>query len=249
MRTVVLERSERRYLGALRFVDATSGLPVDAPLSVSATNGRLFRNRSGCWVIERALGLEAIESRFASQPAAVPAMLQVAVSDASGRYLARRAAVALPRDPDPARAQSADSLFRPVEIALYPAPSAPLAANWSVVRASVSRAGSATPLAGALIRVLREGSPAALARAMSDARGEALVAVRGVPMTIWEAGPGAVVATEISASLELVFDPAAQQPPDPDDIERRRDTLLRSTTPVMLAAGRSLALSLSVAVP
>ena len=80
-------------------------------------------------------------------------------------------------------------------------------------------------------------------------RGEALVVIRGIPVTTWETGPGAVLATEIAATLEAVFDPAAPELPDPDDLEARRATLNRATTPVMLAAGRVIAMRLPLPAP
>ena len=254
MRTVVLDRTDRRYHGAVRFVDAVSGVGVSEPLAVSSSNGTLFRNRSGFYVIDRVNGLESHASAFAEQPAA-PApgavRLDLAVRDATGRYLPRRASIALPRDPDPAHAQAAESLFQPVDVLLYPSPVRALAPNWCAIRVHVEREATGTPLPGALLRVTREtgGAGSVIGRGVSDTRGEALVAIRGLPITMWESGPGAVLATEIAATLEAVFDPAAPELADPEDLEARRSTLSRATLPVMLAAGRIISMRLAVPVP
>ncbi len=254
MRTVVLDSTERRYHGAVRFVDAVSGVEVSDPLVVSSPNGTLFRNRSGYYVIDRVSGLESHAAAFAEQPAA-PApgavRLDLAVSDANGRYLPRRASIALPRDPDPEHAQGVGSLFRPADVPLYPSPVRTLSPNWCAIRVHVARAGAGTPLPGALLRVTREisGAESVIGRGLSDSRGEALVAIRGLPITMWETGPGAVLATEIAATLEAMFDPAAPEPADPEDLEARRLTLTRAASPVMLATGRIISMRLALQVP
>ena len=254
MSAVVVERVDRRYHGALRMIDAVSGVEVRAPLAVTSAGAAFFRNRSGYYVIDRVPGLDAHRTAFAAQPAA-PAVgsitVDFAVSDASGRYLARRASVALPRDPDPGRADAVDSLFRPHDVVLYPAPAAALATNWCVLRVSVVRETTGVALPGVLLRVVRSsgGNDTVVGRGLGDARGEALVAIRGIPITTWETGPGAVVATGIAATLEAIFDPAAPEIPDPDDLEARRATLVTVTVPVVLAAGRVIVMPLAMPTP
>ena len=254
MRTVVLDRTERRYHGAVRFVDAVSGVGVSDPLVVSSPNGTFFRNRSGYYVIDRVNGLESHAAAFAEQPA-VPApgsvRLALTVKDARSHYVPRRASIALPRDADPAHAQDTESLFQPVDVLLYPSPVRAVSTNWCAIRVHVERASTGSPLPGTLLRVIREisGAESVIGRGLSDARGEALVAIRGLPITMWETGPGAVLATEIAATLEAVFDPAAPELADPEDLEARRSTLSRAASAVMLAAGRIIAMRLPVPVP
>jgi len=254
VRTVLLDRVDRRYHGALRFIDATSGGEVSAALTVRSPNAKLFRNRSGYYVIDRVAGLEAHQTVFSEQPG-LPAVgsirLALAISDAQGHYLPRRASVSLPRDPDPAHAVGAQSLFQPADIELFRSPAAPVSPNWSVIRASIVSQNSGVGLPGVLLRVTKEsgGSEIVLGRGLSDGRGEALVAIRGIPITTWESGPGAVLATEVAATLEAVFDPAAPEMPDPDDLETRRAALPKAATPLMLAAGRAITVRLAVTVP
>jgi hypothetical protein len=261
------ERVERRVLGALRCVDATTLALVDDPLIVEAPGARLLRNRSGVYVIRSWTRLAAHEDAFDVPPAA-PALgsesLLVEVRDPNGRYLARRIAIALPRDPSPAHAGEADSLFRAVDVPMYPSASAPVGANWVELRVTVSEAASGDALGGALLRVTADTR--VLARGLTDWRGEAFVPVAGVPVTTWSTEPGAVVVTEIAASLECYFDAASgtrttaanvragiapRDPPlpNPQATEDARAGLPQSTTPLLLAAGRALAVAVTLAVP
>jgi hypothetical protein len=262
-----LERLERRVLGALRFIDATTLAPVDDPLNVSAAGARLLRNRSGLYVIRSWTELADHEEAFDQPPAAPPIAsesLVVDVRDPGGRYLSRRVTIALPRDPSPARASEADSLFQAVDVPMYPGASAPVGANWVELRVTVRETASGDALGGALLRVL--AGSRVLARGLTDWRGEGLVPVAGVPVTTWSTEPGAVVVTEIAGSLECYFDagagtrtsaaavragtvPASLPLPDPQAIEDARATLPQSITPVTLAAGRSLAVAIAVSVP
>lgn len=246
------EAVERRALGALRVLDATTGVPIAEPLAIQGTGVRLARNRRGWYVIMAAPGLPAHVDAFA-QPPSTPAVGSVAVeltvADPGGRFLARRCTIRLPRDPVPANAAQPASLFTPIDVALYPSPAARVAPGWAVVRATVSAQGTDRQLAGALIRAIRTSDSARLAAGVSDRRGEALVAVPGIPVTTWEEGPGPVLASELDVTLETVVDPAAPAIPDPDDLEAHRATLPTGSASVRLAAGRVLVAALAVAVP
>ncbi len=263
-----LDRVERRVLGALRCVDATTGAPLTQPLRLEApANARIQRNRSGLFVIHNWAPLAAHSDAFANAPA-VPApgtlTMNLVVFDPLGQYLPRRVQVALPRDADPANADAADSLFQPVEVAMYPACSARVGANWAALSVSVRDAGSDDALGGVLLRVLSAGQ--VLARGLTDWRGEALVPVAGIPVTTWSAAPGDVIVTQIVASLEAIADPAsltrtpqarvaAGRAPsplplvDPAAIETARAGLLQASAVVSLAAGRPLHVSLAVPLP
>jgi hypothetical protein len=237
---MIRERVDRRVLGAVRFVSAASGLVVDAPLRVAGAGLRLVRNRSGLYVLAAATGLDAVTAAFDAQPDA-PAVgsvrVTMTVSDPARRYLPRRFTTGLPRQPAPAGAGGAASLFTPVDVTLFPGPSAPTGANWSIVRARVTAAGGDTGLGGALIRVVRASDSALLTRGLTDTRGEALVAVQGLPAVTWGAGDGPVVTSTTDAFLDVTFDPAADWPVDPDDLDARRDGLPKSRQPVQLTAG------------
>lgn len=253
-----LERTETRVLGALRCVDAATRTPVESLLRVTMPGARLRRNRSGLYVIAGADALAAHEAAFQAPPAAPPlgsVALHATIVDPLGRYLPRLAAVALPRDANPANAGTPASLFRPIDVALYPAAAAPTGANWALLRVSVTHAGSGDALGGVLLRVL-QGSMV-LARGLSDWRGEALVAVPGVPVTTWSEDPGDVVVNEIAVELEATVEranqhrtpmadvlaghvPAGPLIVDPDRLEAGgAASFVRHRTDVAIAAGRS----------
>lgn len=262
-----LEHIDTRVLGALRCVDASTRAAVDAPLQVHIEGARVRRNRSGLYVITQADALAAHESVFDVPPAA-PAIgsvaLNASVRDLSGGYLPRIAAIALPRDPAPDHADQPASLFRPIDLAMYPSSMAPVGVNWAVLRASVRESASGDALGGALL-IVRSGATV-LARGLSDWRGEALVPVPGVPVTTWSDEDDAVVVNETAITLELVFDPAAglrtaaervragRAPAvlplvDPDRLEAQRATLPHTTLDLQIASGRSQSVSLALALP
>lgn len=247
-----LEQIDRRVLGAVRFLDGNTGLHISSPLSVEGKGVHLVRNRSSYYVIFHALRLKA-HTRAFRQPPRTPALgsveIELKVIDPGRRYLSRRCTLRLPRDPDPSHMDRENSLFRPVEVRLFPSPTAGTAPGWAVIRATVTAEGRRKTLAGALIRVLRASESRQLASGLSDERGEALVAVPGIPITTWEEGPGPVLTTRVEAILEVVFDPKAEEIPDPDDLEARRSLLPHSRSREILTSGRVLVKALSVPLP
>lgn len=263
-----LERTETRVLGALRCVDATTRTPIEPLLQVTVAGARVRRNRSGLYVIVGADALAAHEAAFLAPPALPPlrsVALQARVVDPLGRYLPRLAGIALPRDANPANLGTANSLFRAIELPLYPATAAPTGANWALLRVSVTHTASGDALGGVLLRVLQ--GTTVLARALSDWRGEALVAVPGVPVTTWSEDAGDVVVNEIAVQLEAIVERAAQhrtpiadvraghmpeQPliVDPDRLESGpAAAFARRRIGLSIAAGRSQALAFRLALP
>jgi hypothetical protein len=173
------------------------------------------------------------------------------VKDPARRYLPRRFELeaALPRNPATGEPLPVNSLFRALEVLLYPSPAASVGANWALVRAAVENKDTKKELAGALIRVLRNGAEPPLARGVSDQRGEALVAVPGVPRITWQESGESVLVSEIEATLEVVFDKDAGAVVDPDRLEKQRQTLIVTRfPPIKLAAGRPVTASLPVKV-
>ena len=262
------DRVEARVLGALRCMDATTLVPLTLPVAVAGPGASFVRNRSGLYVLRDWTALAAHATAFEAPPAAPPVgeapPLDLTLIEPSGQYLPRRVRLALPRDPNPANAAAAGSLFRAIDVAMYPSPQAPVATNWTVLRVTAVEAASGDALGGALLRVMANGT--VLARGLTDWRGEALVPVSGVPVTTWSDDPNAVIVSEIPASLEAIFDPAAGrrtpaaairtgEPPvapplvDPDAIENARAGLPQASRAVQLATDRSLTLSLSIALP
>lgn len=247
----MLDRLDNRVLGAVRFVDATVKTPILALLEVRASRGvTLIRNRSNLHVITGAPGLTDYAGRFvlpSPPPAAAPVAVTLTIRDPAGRYLPRSATVTVPRDPDPARAGQPGSLFQPIDIELFPAPVAAIGAGWAVLRISVKRAGGEVGVPFAYVRVRRASDDALLARGLADERGEALVAVPGIPVTLWNTAPAATVVTSTVAAKvaahfdRTAFDPTTARYPDPDALERVLATLPSSAdVPLDLASGREV---------
>jgi len=255
---------DQRYLGALKCVDRATGFHLNRALRVSAADLSFIRNRSNLYVIKQASGLQQHSASFEQTPTTpLPGTLpfNVSISDPLDQYLPRTIEIALPRDTDPANSGNADSVFNPVNVDLYAAPNARVMANWSTVRVAVIRQESGAgnlPVAGSLLRVIRNSDDQILSSGISDLRGEALVIVPGIPITQFaddedEEGPGGpggpgrprgpaapppVVVSEISARLEVSVATEARWPANPDMLEANHVTNLVATESLTLRTGQ-----------
>ena len=118
-----------------------------------------------------------------------------------------------------------------------------------MIRATLMEQATGHRLPWALVKVVRNG---ATTLAMADWRGEALIAVPGIPVTTWDVGGGAVLATEVDVRIDVVFDNLLQ-PLDPLDTGQdpnrsyipNPDILLRAAPPLRQGsrAGYKLAAS------
>jgi hypothetical protein len=213
-----------------------------------------MHNRSGYYVITHAPGLEEHTVAFERPPAAPDLgsiVVELTIRDLGRRFLPRRSAIVLPRDPDPDNAGNANALFRPIDIAMYLAPTAPVSSGWATIRATltVQDTDPARPLAGALVLVTRvvDGETRRIGLGLADERGEALVGVSGIPVTTWsEEETDEVIVTEIDATLQVVFDPALRGVPNPDVLEAQRAELPSASRDIRLAAGRELVTTVEV---
>lgn len=224
---MILEHVERRVLGAVIFIDATTGTRVRGPLRVEARGVRFVRNRSGCYVVFGAPGFRAYTDSFRVQPvvpdddgvALESVTFEMSVRDPQRRYLPRRSAIRLPLDPATTRPNEGAWLFAPVEVRLFPSPGSNTVPGWAVIRATVREQGRTDRLPWSLIKVNREGTTNLLAMGLADRRGEALVAVPGLPVTTSDTGVGRVLTSEIAVELEVVFDTRVRKVRDPEDLE------------------------------
>lgn len=240
----MIELLDRRALGALEFVSAVTSARVLGPLRVSAAGARIAANRSGLYVIHQLDALDEHSAAFAAPPSQPPALslpLEVEVSDPAGHYSSRRCALALPRR-DVAFDQ-ADSLLAAVRFQLYPAVSHRPAAGWAVLRARVLDRLE-LPIRNALLQVQTDEAGARGSRAITDANGEALLFVAGVPPLVVSATPLGFSAT-FPARVEVVVDlevAGLNRVPDPDRIAQRRlaaapGVAVFSDLPVQLSGG------------
>jgi hypothetical protein len=241
------ESSDRRVLGGIVFVDAITSMSVAGPLTVTSTSLKLRANRSGVHAIFDAPGFSHLTNQFNPEAPGWPApqSFEVVVRDASRQYLARRAAVQAP--------QSLDTVFNPQHVLLYPSPSAPVAPNWALVRASViGNDGNGLPWA--VIQVIK-GDNSVAATGMTDARGEALLAVMGLGVQVSTAASGSVTEITIPVTVQAWFDPnVLQQPatwlPNPDDIlgDLSNTSLKTATASGALGAGQVLLTTITISV-
>lgn len=243
----VVELLDRRMLGAIRVVDAVTRLRIDADLRVSAPGVRIVRNRSGDYVMLEAASFDGYASTF-DRPAPPPALASVPVTvevrDPARRYLARRTTLQLALDVDPAHAGTHDgtSVFDAVEVPLFRSPAAETLPGWAVIRATLADDDAPASRGGVLLRVVRTSDDALLGSGMTDGRGEALVAVPDIPVTTFGSDSGPVLATSVTARVEVIADDDAGALPDPADLEARHGALLVRTSPdVTLASGSVVA--------
>jgi hypothetical protein len=229
----MLEPIDHRCLGAIEFVDAITGVRIRDPLKLRSERLDLRANGSALYVIRWAQGLEGHLDAFEKMPAE-PAFegaggFELEVADTQQRYLARRARIRLPRKDAPL--SDADSVLNPVKVALYPSGARPVEASWAVLRASVCvvdgdrRVG----LANAWLTLTPGLAGVAPATALTDAHGDALLAVTGVaPVRPAQDGSGALTRS-FPATLRVVLhedmvhraDAKTPRPvADPDQIEQ-----------------------------
>ena len=241
------DRIDRRVLGAIRLVDRATSNIITRPISVRAQTATLIRNRSNLYVISQAEGLTEHCIEFTAPPA-TPALntvaVEVQVSDPLQRYLPRIVNILLPRDADPENINDADSLFQPVNVALYASANAKVLNNWSTIRASVKRNDvtlGLVPVRGCLLRIVRDSDDVVLASGLSDERGEVLIIVPGVPITQFadaEEEDAPVTVSELPIRLEVSHGESAQWPVNPDVLESTHAAELLQTQLFSLKTGR-----------
>lgn len=225
----MLDRLERRVLGAVRLFDAVTGRPLNRPLTVSAQGVRFLRNRAQFYVITAAPGLEEHVTAFEAPPA-LPApgsrAVEIRIDDPLGEYLPRLARLPLPRSPEPGPGEP--DLFQPERVDLLPAPAAGVRLNWGGLRLSLTRPGGRQGIRGALVELHDPADPGApaLALGLSDQRGEALAALAGLRAYRPADGGDAVTVSQTPVTVELVIDPAQPWPVDPQGLAARRAELL-----------------------
>ncbi len=242
----MIERIDQRILGALRMVDNVTEQPVERLMSVHAGNATLLRNGSGYYVVTGGVGLEQYVASF-STPSDTPSLqlYTFEISDPLGHYLPRLFELSLPRDADSEHVGSDDSIFTPVDVALYPSSTAPLWHNWSTLRISIARESDNSQVTGALLRVVSVEDDSLLASGISDNRGEALVIVPGVPITKFadelSEGDGdspPVVVNTLPVRLEVSLGATTPWPVNPDVLEKDHVANRRMSVDVALSTGQ-----------
>jgi hypothetical protein len=220
---MMAESVDSRILAAFRFLDGETTQPITTPLAVSGTGSRLIRNRRGLYVLSEAPGFADYTSRFDKPPSPEPAPTTLAftVVDPSRRHLPRSFSVELPREvpEDPENPDDASKVvFLPVDVRMYPSPTARPLPGSATVRLSLKDAGGA-PLARAVIRlkVTVPDGPTLQALGLSDERGEVLLILPGIPVISWgQEEEDALIETKFTATLEWAPAPIVAGLPAPD---------------------------------
>lgn len=232
---------DTRVLGALRFLDATTGQPIERSLKIDGAGLTLSANRSWLYVIRDIQATNEAERQLKAhlgafeQPPDTPPIGSVSrtitVRDPLRVYMPRRAIVELPRlaTPPVAADGSRADLFNPVDIRLFRSPAAAKAPNWSGLRLSLtdrSTADDPRPLAGALVTLTSGPGGEELATGQSDERGEAFVPIIGIPATVFvdddeppgDAPNGPVARPSIAVAFAIRSNAAGEWPIDPDHV-------------------------------
>lgn len=254
---VFRENDDRRVFGALRFVNSVDDSQISHPLEVTAAPPlpglpnpaefipiRILRNNRGLRVIQSGTALpQNVATQLSDyagkfdptpqEPAHDTLTARLRVVDPTGAYLPADFNVSLPRNAAGGRVVD---LLRPLDVRMYPSPSAALASGWAALRVLVWReipaptpadanAVRIVPLRGALVRALEEveNTPAAdlneLGSGLTEWRprldgqpanaAEALVALRDVLVTRWSRQLNGAVFTDVQeVRLQVRFDPA-----------------------------------------
>ncbi|HEY1606407.1 MAG TPA: hypothetical protein VGF77_12510 [Allosphingosinicella sp.] len=259
---------DRRALALLSFVDI-SGIPVAVPLGIEGAGVRLVAKGAGRYGLLEAAGLEAYSGIFEPTPAtpAVGAVaLRLDVNPASQSLAPRGFTLKLPRDPDPAHADQAGSVFAAATTELLPGPTALSPPGGCALRVAVTRSDDGRVVENALVRG-RSDAGGYLARGLTDARGEACLIFTGLPIAFARDGGGVqpdtaahvVVTVDLATALfhapadisGAVADAAARTTghADPDAFAAVADAAFAAGTAISIAAGarRSLAVTWSPA--
>ena len=244
----VVEHVDRRMLGAFQFVDVVTRLPVVVAAKVEVRRAALVNGPAdtGVPLHESGVQIRQTQSAFHAilrapffdvyaasflEPQNPPEMLDrrlrliLAVTNAGPHYLPREFQFDLPRALD---RTDAESVFRPRTVDLFRAPGAPVLGGWSVLRVRVTQVNTGVPLPGVLVRIFRSPrgtSDLPIGQGLSDwrggLRGEALVAVAGIPR-FRPGSNGTVIETvqaiHLEATRDTDFNGDADQLPDLDRI-------------------------------
>jgi hypothetical protein len=242
----VNENVDRRVLGAFAFVDAITNGVIEVPLEVQCADWTIRPNRRAVYVIFDGPGMSAATAEFVPIASSWPASVQmeISVSDPSGAYLPRRAQI----KGIPAQAPTVQN------VTLFPSPASGTAPNWFILYASVQNSATSSGLPWTVLQITTAASTTPVATGMSDARGEALLAVTGLKAQIATSGTGYAAVTT-SATVRAWYDPAfASQPaawvPDPDDVltNLTNTTLHSATQTTSLAPGSAATLRIPIAI-
>jgi hypothetical protein len=225
------EANDRRALGGVQCIDAITLASIVDPLLVSSPVLVLRPNLSGVYAIMDGPQFHQYATEFVPTSWPAPSSFEITIVDPSNRYLPRSSMIQapqpLPASPAPATppfaASSGQAIsYGPQQVKLYRGPAAPVGLNWAVVRVSVmSNANPPVPLPWAVLQILN--GTTVMTTGVSDANGEALLAIAGLGLQVSSSAGGPVTEVTTAFTVNAWFDPTnLNQPsnwvPNPDII-------------------------------
>lgn len=216
----IFEMVDRRVLGGIVFTDPFGRRVQSAVMARPADPAvKLMIKRPGEIVIIDAPGLHAHVAAFDAPPAA-PALgsvgIMIDLKPVDPALGARRVTLKLPRNPD---ASQSDAVSTAMVVPLLAAAGGDLAGMAAAVRVNVCRSDDGRSIEGALVRLRPEGARPEV-MALTDAAGDALLLVSGVPLA--NPGPGATVMPDIGGVIDAIVDPALALFHAPDAVQAAR---------------------------
>lgn len=219
---------DRRMVAAIQLVGPL-GEAVDEPVALECSAGQWFGKGGGLFVLQHWADDPELSAKWDSQQSAFAVggkRLEFTLRPAGRRYMARKASLRLPRDPDPANRAAANSLFQPAQVALPAATAFALGGNAAGVIVGLSRDGDDVPIENAVVRLRDSASGTIRAVGITNAHGEALLVMAGLALAA--AGSGASASPVHGKIVEALVDQAAarfnETPPagaaDPVDPDR-----------------------------
>ena len=237
---MIQESIENRALASIRFLDAETRAPTTEPILVSGEGLRIIRNLSGLHVVMDAPGFSSYAAHFdLPDTLSAPRTFTLVAHAPSHRYLARSFTLQLPRNtsPGPEATLPSDSVFRPLDVTLYPSPLMSPSARSAVVRVRVEdKNHKAVP--GALVS-LSLAVPPIERWGLSNERGEALLLVPGIPIADWG---DLTTPTHFSFNFQVAW-AASALPPDPDTLSTAFHPV---TAPLDIAAGEEVSTTIQL---
>lgn len=195
---------DRRALAWLKPLDVY-GRPVTSALRVVGDGVRSIRKKDGTIAVLAAEGFDDYTANFLTPtaPAVGSKHIPLDINSASGEIAARRYDLRLPRDPDPAKADQAQSLFQSVPIEMLPGPGARLTGSACALRVTVRRKSDKNLVENALVRA-QSADGQYSARGITDFRGQAVLIFASLPIAF--PGAGANLRPDIEAKLAVTVD-------------------------------------------
>jgi hypothetical protein len=220
---------------AMMLIEATAlqalnaaGEPSGDVISLQPGAVQLRRNKHGDYVILQSPGFEAYTRALYDLPNVTAVKLSLHILDPGSCYLPTLAMVSFPRDVTPPEVDQPfppDSVFMPVRLQVFPSPAARVEVSWAVIRATVrtlvkdgpfEKGGARLPWALLHVSQGQGNNGQALTTGLADARGEALLALPGILVTMPAPDSQAVSTREITVHVQVAFDPALHQITDQD---------------------------------